>query len=145
MPKISELMTREVEVVAPDESVQRAAQLMDDLNVGALPVCDGTRLVGMVTDRDITVRATAVGLDPNDTEVAAVMTEDTRWCTENQSADEVLRLMGEAQIRRLPVLDDNERVVGIVSLGDLAASGSPNTQDALRRISAPEDPAHSIA
>jgi CBS domain-containing protein len=145
MPRISELMTREVEVITPDESLQRAAQLMDDLNVGALPVCDGNRLVGMVTDRDITVRATAIGLDPNETEVSAVMTEETRWCRQDQSADEVLQLMGEAQIRRLPVLDDNERVVGIVSLGDLAASGSDLTDEALRRISAPEDPQHSVA
>lgn len=135
MPMISELMTREVEVITPDESLQRAAQLMDDLNVGSLPVCEGTRLIGMVTDRDITVRGTAAGLDPNETEVASVMSEDTRWCTQDQSAEEVLKLMGEAQVRRLPVLDDEQRIVGIVSLGDLAASGSPRTDDALRRIS----------
>ena len=145
MPKISELMTREVEVITPDESLQRAAQLMDDLNVGALPVCDGSRLIGMVTDRDITIRATAIGLDPNETEVSAVMTEETRWCTEDQSAEEVLKLMGDAQIRRLPVLDEDQRVVGIVSLGDLANSGSQETDEALRRISAPEDPQHSLA
>src|SRR5262245_40085318 len=135
MPTIAEVMTHEVETIAPDDSVQRAAQLMDDLNVGSLPVCEGTRLVGMVTDRDITVRATAIGLDPNETEVSAVMTEETRWCTKDQSADEVLRLMGDAQIRRLPVLDDEEHIIGIVSLGDLAGTGSDETDDALRRIS----------
>ena len=85
--KISELMTRDVEVIEPDETLQRAAQLMDELNVGALPVCRGTRLVGMITDRDITVRATAAGLSPNNTLVSEVMTEATRSC----GASELLR------------------------------------------------------
>ncbi|TMH34059.1 MAG: CBS domain-containing protein, partial [Betaproteobacteria bacterium] len=77
MPKISEVMTRGVEVIGPDESLHHAAQLMDELNVGALPVCSGDQLVGMITDRDITVRATAAGLDPDETCVSEVMTEQT--------------------------------------------------------------------
>jgi CBS domain-containing protein len=86
MPRIAEVMTRDVEVISPDESLQRAAQMMDELNVGALPVCEGKNLVGMITDRDITVRATAIGLRPSDTCVSEIMTEQTRWCTEDQSS-----------------------------------------------------------
>src|SRR5512142_450637 len=119
MRKVSEVMTRDVEVIRPVETLQRAAQRMDELNVGALPVCDGQKLVGMITDRDITVRATAVGLDPNATRVCDVMTDQTRWCGEDEGVDEVMRQMTDVQIRRLPVLDGKHRLVGIVSLGDL--------------------------
>ena len=137
MPKISEVMTRGVEVIRPAETLQRAAQRMDELNVGALPVCDGQKLVGMITDRDITVRATAAGLDPNATSVFEVMTEQTRWCTEEQSVDEVMKQMADVQIRRLPVLDEQRHLVGIVSLGDLAVRESGHIDRAVREISQP--------
>jgi CBS domain-containing protein len=140
MPKISEVMTRGVEVIRPAETLQRAAQRMDELNVGALPVCDGESLVGMITDRDITVRATAAGLDPNETPVSDVMTEQTRWCTEEQSIDEVMRQMSDVQIRRLPVLNGARELVGIVSLGDLAVRQSGHIDGALREISSPSEP-----
>ena len=140
MPRIAEVMTRDVEVISPNESLQHAAQMMDELNVGALPVCDGKDLVGMITDRDITVRATAVGLRPSDTSVAEIMTEQTRWCTEDQSVDEVLKQMGDVQIRRLPVMNAAHELVGIVSLGDLATRQSAHTDDALREISEPSVP-----
>jgi len=140
MPKISEVMTRGVEVIRPAETLQRAAQRMDELNVGALPVCDGELLVGMITDRDITVRATAAGLDPNETPVSEVMTEQTRWCTEEQSIDEVMRQMSDVQIRRLPVLNGARELVGIVSLGDLAVRQSGHIDGALREISSPSEP-----
>ena len=145
MPKISEVMTRGVEVIRPAETLQRAAQRMDELNVGALPVCDGVTLVGMITDRDITVRATAAGLDPNETPVSDVMTEQTRWCTEEQSVDEVMRQMSDVQIRRLPVLNGARELVGIVSLGDLAVRQSGHIDDALRDISSPSEPDRSSA
>jgi CBS domain-containing protein len=145
MPKISEVMTRGVEVIRPAETLQRAAQRMDELNVGALPVCEGESLVGMITDRDITVRATAAGLDPNETPVSDVMTEQTRWCTEEQSVDEVMRQMSDVQIRRLPVLNGAHELVGIVSLGDLAVRQSGHTDDALREISSPSEPDRSSA
>jgi CBS domain-containing protein len=140
MPRISEVMTRGVETIGPDATLQRAAQVMDELNIGALPVCDGEELVGMITDRDITVRATAAGMDPAQHCVSEVMTSQTRWCTEDQSTDEVMRQMGDVQIRRLPVVDAQRRVVGIVSLGDLATRVAQHTDEVLRDVSWPSEP-----
>jgi CBS domain-containing protein len=122
MQSVSEVMTRNVRFISPNESVQRAAQLMDELNVGALPVCDGARLVGMVTDRDITVRATSAGFAPDQVVVDEVMSTDVRWCFEDQPLDDVMRQMADTQIRRVPVVshDEAHRLVGIVSLGDIA-------------------------
>ena len=137
MPKISEIMTRNVQVVRPDDSLQRAAQCMKDLDVGAVPVCDGRRLLGMITDRDITVRASALGLSPSTTKVTDVMSKDLCWCTEDESATEVLDGMGEHQIRRLPVVNAQKELVGIVSLGDLATRQHTPVQQALREISTP--------
>jgi len=139
MQKISDFMTRNVQVVHPDESLRRAAQVMDDLNVGALPVCDSTGLVGMITDRDITVRATAAGLS-GDTRACDVMTGYARWCTSEQTVQEAMRQMADVQIRRLPVIDAQRRVVGIVSLGDLATRHQGHVAAALRRISDPSMP-----
>ena len=140
MPTIAEVMTPDVEVIGPNQSLQRAAQMMDELNVGALPVCDGRRLVGMITDRDITVRATAAGLDPQETPVSDVMTDHMRWCTEEQSTTEVMKQMGDVQIRRLPVLNDKRQIVGIVSLGDLAVRQGGHIDDVLREVSQPSQP-----
>ncbi len=145
MTTISEVMTRDVEVIGPEESLQRAAQMMDELNVGSLPVCEGKRLVGMITDRDITVRATAAGLDPAETLVGDVMTECTRCCTEAQSTEQVMEQMGHSQIRRVPVVDDDGAVIGIVSLGDLATRQDGHIDQALRDISTPSEPDRSIA
>ena len=102
---VSEIMTTDVQMIGPQETLQHAAQLMDQLNVGALPVCDGRRLLGMVTDRDITVRGTAAGLAPDATCVSDVMSSGTEWCTEDQDTEEVMRVMGDAQVRRLPVIN----------------------------------------
>ena len=140
MSKVSEVMTRGVEVIGPDESLQRAAQVMDELNVGALPVCRGEELVGMITDRDITVRATAAGMEPGQHCVSEVMTEQTRWCTEDQTTEDVMKQMSDVQIRRLPVLDEQRHVVGIVSLGDLATRQSEHTDEVLRDVSWPSEP-----
>jgi CBS domain-containing protein len=140
MTTVADLMTPEPITIGPHDSVQRAAQLMDELNVGSLPVCHGDRLLGIVTDRDITVRATAAGLDPATTEVDLVMSDRVRCCSHLQSAADVLRLMASVQIRRLPVLDDDDKLVGIVSLGDLAARQPEGVQDTLRRISTPSEP-----
>ena len=139
MQKISDFMTRNVQVVRPDESLQRAAQVMDELNVGALPVCDRNGLVGMITDRDITIRATAAGLS-GDTRVADVMTDHARWCTTEQTVQEAMQQMADVQIRRMPVVDADHRVVGIVSLGDLAMRHQGHVAAALRRISDPSMP-----
>ena len=140
MQKISDFMTRNVQVVRPDETLQRAAQVMDELNVGSLPVCDQTGLIGIITDRDITVRATAAGMSAGDTPVADVMTGHARWCTTEQSVQEAMQQMAEVQIRRLPVVDSQHQVVGIVSLGDLATRHSGHVAAALRRISDPSMP-----
>ena len=128
-----------MQVVRPDESLQRAAQVMDELNVGSLPVCEENRLVGMITDRDITVRATAAGL-PADTCIGTVMTDHARWCTCEQTVQEAMQQMADVQIRRLPVVDADHQVVGIVSLGDLATRHQGHVAAALRRISDPSMP-----
>src|SRR3954469_22494051 len=109
--RAGEVMTRNVVTVRPDAMIREAAQMMDDLNVGALPVCDGRRLVGIITDRDITVRATADGMRPDATPVQAVMTDDVCWCFEDDNVAAVERAMARRQIRRMPVVDDRKRLV----------------------------------
>ena len=136
MRKISEVMTTNVKVVRPDETVQNAAKLMADLDIGAIPVCDGTKLRGMLTDRDIAVRAVAEGRDGN-TPVGEVMTADIVWCTDEDDTQEVLDRMADAQVRRIPVVDQDRNLVGIVALGDLAIEDEDNVDEALRDISMP--------
>ncbi|WP_448190308.1 CBS domain-containing protein [Azospirillum sp. sgz301742] len=140
--KIHDIMTRDVQTVSPGDTIRRAAQIMDELNVGVLPVCEGSALVGVVTDRDITVRATSAGLSPESCTVAEVMTDDPRYCYEDDPVSEVTRLMAGQQIRRVPVVDHNDALVGIVSLGDLAidAKNTGAVSDALERISTPSQP-----
>lgn len=140
MPNVSEIMTTDVQVIGPQESLQRAAQMMDQLNVGSLPVCDGRHLLGMVTDRDITVRGTAAGLAPQSACVSDVMTEGTEWCTEDQDTEEVMRVMGDSQVRRLPVINVDRELVGIVSLGDMATRQAGHVDKAVREISTPSQP-----
>jgi CBS domain-containing protein len=137
---VGELMTREPVALSPQDSVALAARLMDELNVGALPVCENWEVRGLLTDRDITVRVIAAGLDPAATLTADVMTDRVRCASARQSVNEVLATMGTVQIRRLPVLDDHGRLVGMVTLGDLAAQGVPGVADALRDISTPSAP-----
>src|SRR3954454_21482891 len=115
--KVSEMMTRGAECTRPDVTVQKAAERMKALDVGSLPVCgDNDRLVGMLTDRDITVRAVAEGQDPKTARVQDVMTPDVLYCFEDQDVSEAVRLMEENQVRRLVVLNRDKRLVGIVSL-----------------------------
>jgi len=113
-------MTRGVECTRPDATLQEAAAKMKSLDVGPLPVCDDDRLVGMVTDRDITVRATAEGVDPTDVRVRDVMTPEVIYCFEDALVGDTALLMQQKQVRRLLVLNGDKRLVGIVSLGDLA-------------------------
>ncbi|MDB5839519.1 MAG: hypothetical protein JWQ23_1471 [Herminiimonas sp.] len=150
MQMVSEVMTRDVRFVTPQESLQHAAQMMDELNVGALPVCDGERLVGMVTDRDITVRGTAVGKRPQDAHVEDVMSGEVRWCFEDQPVDEVMIQMADSQIRRVPVVshDEAHRLVGIVALGDLAAKTTDagqkqDVEQVVEMVSTPSQPERS--
>jgi CBS domain-containing protein len=113
-------MTRGVEITNPQETIRDAARMMADCDAGALPVGENDRLVGVITDRDIAVRAVAEGKGP-DARVGDVMSAEVRYCFEDDDVDEVLRNMGELQLRRLPVLSRDKRLVGIVSLSDLAA------------------------
>jgi CBS domain-containing protein/osmotically-inducible protein OsmY len=138
--RIADVMTRDVRVIQPDRTIRDAARLMDDLNVGVLPVCDGRKLVGMITDRDITVRATAAGLAPGETRVREVMTDEVEWCSEDDDVDEIVETMSRRQIRRLPVVSRDRRLVGIVALGDLATDSEPQAARALHRISTPSEP-----
>ena len=141
MQTIQDVMTRDVQSISPQETVQRAAQMMDELNVGAIPVLDGQKLVGMITDRDITVRSTAAGQAPGQTRVGDVMSTDVRTCGPNQTVDEVLGQMGDVQIRRVPVVDEqSNQVIGIVSLGDMAAKHSAGIDHTLEEISTPAEP-----
>jgi CBS domain-containing protein len=141
MNQVADVMTRNVRTVSPQDSIQHAAQCMDELNVGVVPVCDGSRLLGMVTDRDIAVRGVAAG-KMGDASVTEVMSEHVRWCFEDQDIDEVMDEMRDAQIRRLPVVDRDKKLVGIVSLGDLADRGADEMRvgETLKDISTPSEP-----
>src|SRR5919198_220213 len=118
--KVSEIMTREVELIQPDDTLRVAAQKMRDRDIGFLPVCDGTTLMGVLSDRDITVRAFADGMDLNVMLSRDLMTTPAIYCFDDQDVTEAAQIMGENQIRRLVILNrENERVVGVLSLGDL--------------------------
>ncbi|MCM5555379.1 CBS domain-containing protein [Pleomorphomonas sp. NRK KF1] len=135
--QVSEAMTRNVRVANIDETIEKAAQLMAGLDAGVLPVSDEKRLVGMITDRDIAIRAIAQGKGP-DTKVRDVMTDDVKYCFADQEIDEVTRDMGNVQLRRLPVIDRDKRLVGILSLGDVAVTtGNGIAGEALTNISRP--------
>src|SRR3954447_9777579 len=134
--KAGELMTKDVELVQPDDTLQTAAKMMADIDTGALPVGENDRLFGMITDRDITIRAVAEGRAPDQTKVRDAMSEHIRFCFEDEDTQEVGRKMSEWAVRRLPVLNRDKRVVGIVSLGDLATGGAQDeSRKALEEIS----------
>ena len=130
-------MTRQPRVIQPDATVADAAAMMRRLDVGALPVCDGTRLIGMLTDRDITIRSTADGRDPHLTPVRDVMSPGVAWATEDDPVEQAARIMREHRIRRLPIVDERHSLVGVVSLGDLAVDVGDDdlSGDTLERIS----------
>lgn len=148
MTTVAEVMTRDVRTMGPDDSVVDAARCMDELNVGVIPVCEGERLVGMVTDRDIVVRGVAQQGELRGMKLADVMSAHVRCAREDDDVDKVLSEMAEAQIRRLPVVDGNQHLVGIVSLGDIAAKGPEDEVDvamSLGDISSPAEPDRSGA
>jgi CBS domain-containing protein len=140
MQTIQDVMTRNVKSISPEDTVRRAAELMKELDVGAVPVVDGAKLVGMLTDRDITIRSTAAGQDPSKTRAGDVMSTDVRTCFATQTVEEVLAEMGDVQIRRVVVVDQaSHSLVGIVSLGDMATKHAASTDQALGEISKPSD------
>lgn len=117
--KVSDRMTRQVRVAAPDDSIRQVARQMAEMDSGAMPVGQDDRLVGMITDRDIAIRGVAEGKGP-DAPVREVMTPDVKYCFEDEDLDHVARNMGQQQVRRLPVVNRDKRLVGILSIGDLA-------------------------
>ena len=135
--KVKQAMTSEVRVASPDQTIREAAQLMAELDAGALPVAENDRLVGMITDRDIAVRAVAQGRSA-DTKVADVMSKEMLYCFDTDAIDDVARNMAKAQVRRLPVVNQDKRLVGIISLGDLARNDDPTTVGrTVSRVSTP--------
>ena len=140
--QVRDVMTHGVECIPPDATLQEAAQRMEALDVGPLPVSEDGRLVGMLTDRDITVRATARGLDPKTTTVRQVLTPRVLYCFEDQDVEDAARLMEAQQVRRLVVLSGDKWLVGIVSLGDLAVETGDEhlAGEALQAVSQPVAP-----
>jgi CBS domain-containing protein len=143
MTTVADVMTRGVRSMSPQDPVVLAAQAMDELNVGVIPVCEGDKLVGMVTDRDIVVRGVAQQADPKTLKLADVMSTNVRCARPDEDVDEVLSQMADTQIRRMPVVDDQERLVGILSIGDIAAKDPDDDVDvamSLGDISTPAEP-----
>ena len=138
--KLSEIMTRDVVVMQPDDSLQSAAKKMRERNIGFLPVCDGEELIGVISDRDITIRALADGMDVNIMLGRDLMTVPAIYCFDDQDVSEAAKIMEENQIRRLVVLSrDEKRLVGVISLGDLARNEpTDRSGQVLQKVSEPD-------
>lgn len=139
--QLRDIMTQGFQMIQQGESVRHAAELMRDLDVGILPVLEENQLVGTVTDRDIAVRSTAAGTSPDDTPVADVMSKGVLYAYEEEDAEQAAATMEEKQVRRLFVLDRNDKCVGVVSLGDLALRGGDwnLSGEVLQEVSKPEE------
>jgi CBS domain-containing protein len=133
--RVADVMVREVKLVSPDDNVRHVAQMMREADTGLLPVAEGDRLIGMLTDRDVAVRLVAEGRDPAQTKVREVMTADVRYVFEDEDLEHVAENMAEQQVRRLPVMNRQKRLVGVVSLGDIAKQRGRLAGKALRGIS----------
>ena len=139
--KIREIMTPDAQCVGPEETIVDAAALMRQLDVGVLPVCHEGDVVGMITDRDIAIRAVAEARPPTTTRVREIMSPGTVFVYEDQEVDEVVHILEKHQIRRVPVITRERRLVGIISLGDIAVDGSAALSgEALKRVSQPAEP-----
>jgi len=138
--QVRDAMTRDVRVAAPGQTIRDVAKMMAEIDAGVLPVGENDRLVGMITDRDITVRAVAAGKGP-ETPVRDVMsTEQVLYCFEDDDIDDVAKNMGDVKVRRLPVMDRNKRLVGIISLGDVSTNEKKVAGKAISEISEPGGP-----
>jgi CBS domain-containing protein len=137
--KVSETMTRQVDVIDPNSAVAVAARRMRDDNVGALPVGENDRLIGMITDRDIVIRVVAENRLGSGATVRDVMSEHVYYCFEDDDLEQAAKLMAEHQVRRLPVLNRNKLLVGIIALADLARTGDSASREALEGVSQPSD------
>ncbi len=135
--QVSQAMSPDVRIASPNQSIRDAARLMAHIDAGALPVGENDQLVGMITDRDIAVRAVGAGKGP-DTPIREIMSKEVKYCFEDDDLDEVAQNMADIKVRRLPVLNRNKRLVGILSLGDIAlADGAGSAGSALCGISEP--------
>ena len=132
--RVNEAMTRDVRVATPGQSIRDVAKLMDQYDAGVMPVGENDRLIGMITDRDIAIRAVAAGKDP-DTPVREVMSVDVKYCYEDEDLDNVAKNMADIQVRRLPVLNRDKRLVGILSLGDVARRQEQAAAKAMKGVS----------
>jgi CBS domain-containing protein len=138
--RVSDAMTREVRLCTPGQTIREVAQAMAEIDAGALPVGENDRLIGMITDRDIAIRAVAAGKGP-DTPVRDVMSEHVHYCFDDEEIDDVAQNMGDIRVRRLPVVNRQKRLVGILSLGDVARSeGGETVGDAVVGVSQPGGP-----
>ena len=137
--KLKEIMTKDVQVIHPDETLQAAAQKMRDQDIGFLPVCEGDRLVGVVTDRDLALRGIAAGVNSKAMLGRDLMTSPIIYCFDDQDVEEAAKLMEEHQIRRVAVLSrEDKRLVGVVSLGDMANNGTKEmSAEVLQSVSEP--------
>jgi CBS domain-containing protein len=137
MTTIADIMTRSIATVRRDETLQAAAARMQEMDVGSLPVLDGRAVAGIITDRDIAVRGVATGMIPQESLVSDVMTAEVRFCRADDTIEQAMAEMGDLQVRRLPVLDAKNEIVGIVALADIATRQSAHTDETLREISTP--------
>ena len=135
--RVSEAMTRDVKVCTPGQTIREVAKTMAEIDAGAVPVGENDRLIGMITDRDIAIRAVAEGKGP-DTPVREVMSEHIHYCYDDEEIDDVAQNMGDIRVRRLPVVNRDKRLVGIISLGDVARTeGGETVGDAVVGVSQP--------
>lgn len=135
---VSEAMTRNVQIANPEQSIRDVAQLMAECDLGCLPVGENDRLVGMITDRDIAIRAVAQGRSPDSTKVREVMSEDVKYCFDDTEISDVVQNIAELQVHRLPVVDRAKHLVGILALADIANYEGPDlVGDAICGISTP--------
>ena len=138
--RVSDAMTRDVRVASPGQSIRDVAKIMDEIDAGSVPVGENDRLIGMITDRDIAVRAVAAGKGP-DTPVREVMSSDVKYCYDDEDLDHVASNMADIKVRRLPVVNREKRLVGIVSLGDLARKdGGKSAGKTVKAVSQPGGP-----
>ena len=137
-----DVMTPEAEWIAPDLSLAEVGRIMRDKCIGCLPVGENDRLIGIITDRDLACRAVADGLDPTTTQARQVMTQGITWCFEDQSLDDIAQMMEQKQIHHLPVLNSQKRMVGIVSLSDLALRGTSGAADEVARLASRDTQRH---
>src|SRR5262245_23884245 len=131
--KVNECMTSDVRIIAPTDTIERAAQIMGQIDAGVLPVGENDRLIGMITDRDIAIRGIGEGAGP-DAKVRDVMSQEVMYCYDDEETGEVLDNMAAIQVRRLPVVNHSKRLVGIVSLGDIAKAEQSESGKALGDI-----------